>query len=411
VTNDADRLSLVSPGFGAGAVESREIIAASGVDHPLTMIMSCMVVGTVALMILGVQPVLLGALTQAHRLTEAQLGVLATVEILTLALGSAIGPRFVRNGAMWQKTAILSLLLAAANMGIYVVHSVLMLELLRGTAGLIEGLMLGANIVITTVDRHPDRLNAIFLAASTLPQAIMAYLLPVWIVPHYGANGGFAVLACLSVLSAVCAVFLANGRSTPEPEASPAPIWTSRIIFALAAVIMQYAATGGAWDYIQLLAEQHHFTSKIVGMAVSGGLLFQVGGTLAVAAWGWRIPFKVALITGSLCQAVIIVLLAVANSPLVFIGPALTFGLFSWALYPFQVSMLIDLDKTRNAALILTAITLLGFSIGPALSAWGVRGANVTGAFWVAAGLMLGSTVLYSLASMRPVRRQALRVG
>jgi DHA1 family inner membrane transport protein len=370
-----------------------------------------MVVGTVALIILGVQPVLLGALTQAHRLTESQLGPLATVEVLTLALGSAIGPRFVRSGAMWQKTAVLSLLLAVANMGIYVVHSVLMLDLLRGTAGLIEGLMLGATIVITTLGRHPDRLNAVFLAVSTLPQALMAYLLPVWIVPEYGANGGFAVLAGLSLLSAVSAVYLTNNRCAQELEESPASVWTVQIIFVLAAVVLQNAAIGGAWDYMQLLAEQHHFAAQIVGFALSGSLLSQVAGALAVAALGWRIPFRAALIIGSLCQAAVIVLLAVTNTPLFYIGLALMFGLFWLALYPFQVCMLIDLDKTRSAALMLTAIMLAGLSIGPALSALAVHGPDVTGAFWVAAGLMLGSTGLYSLAAMRPISPRALRLG
>jgi DHA1 family inner membrane transport protein len=368
-----------------------------------------MVNGTAALMILGVQPVLLGALTEAHRLAEDQLGFLATVEVLALALGSAIGPSFIARGAIWQKTAILSLLLAGANMAIYIVHTVPMLDLLRATAGLIEGLLLGTTIVVTTLDRHPDRLNAIFLAVSTIPQALTAYLLPVWIVPHFGANGGFVVLACVSLLSAAFALLLSNDHSAQKSTKSTKPTWTIQIIFAFAAVVLQNAAIGGAWGYIQLLSEQHHFGAQAVGIAVAGGLIFQIVGALSVAAWGWRMPFKAALLIGSLCQAAVIILLAVAKTPLLYLGPTLAFGLFWLALYPFQVCLLIELDKSRSAALILTAVTLVGLSVGPAISAWGVRGTNVTGAFWIAAGLMLASTVFYSLTTWRPNRLRTPR--
>jgi hypothetical protein len=400
VTDD-DRLPRVPPPVGAEAIEIGEIMAGPGVDQPLAVISACMVVGTVALMILGVQPVLLGALAQAHRVTDAQLGPLATVEVLALAFGSAIGPSLLRSGAMRLKTGLLSLLLVAANLGIYAAHSVLMLDLLRGVAGLIEGLMMGATIVITIQNRQPDRLNAIFLALSALPQALMAYLLPVWIVPSYGANGGFVVLALLSLISAGSALFLVDSVPTPKPEATGAPVWTVALFVALAAVALQNAAIGGAWDYMQLLADQHHFPPQMAGIAVSGGLMFQVGGAFAVAAWGPRFSFRAALIVGTLCQTVVIALLAVAGTPLMYVGPALTFGLFWLAMSPFQVRLLIDIDKTRSGALLLTAVSLVGLSIGPSVSALGVHEADVTGAFWIADALMAGACALYGVIALR----------
>ncbi len=401
MTPDADRLPRVPPPVGAEAIEIGEATTLPGADQPTQVIAAAMVVGTVALMILGVQPVLLGALTQAGRLSEAQLGPLATVEVLALALGSAIGPRLLRSGAMRVKTAGLSLLLAAANLGIYLVHGVLALDLLRGAAGLIEGLMMGATIVVTIQSRHPDRLNAIFLGLSTLPQAVLAYLLPAWIVPRFGGEGGFVVLAVLSLVSAGSALLLVDRAPAPKPEVSGAPVWTVPILVSLLAVGLQNAAIGGAWDYMQLLADQHHFPAQTAGIAVAGGLVFQVAGALAVAAWGHRFPFGAALILGALCQALVIALLAVAGTPALYLAPALAFGLFWLALSPFQVRLLIGLDQTRSAALLLTAVTLVGLSLGPSASALGVRGADVTGAFWIAAALMAMACALYAAVSFQ----------
>ncbi len=400
MTDDADRLPRVPPPVGAEALEIAEITALPGADQPLGVVTAAMVVGTVALMILGVQPVLLGALAQAGRLSDAQLGPLATAEVLALALGSAIGPALLRGGAIRLKAGVLSLLLAAANLAIYGVHSVLILDLLRGVAGLIEGLMMGATIVVLIQDRHPDRLNAIFLALSALPQAAMAYLLPVWIVPHYGANGGFVVLAGLSMISAGACLFLVESAPPASPESTGAPVWTAPIFLALAAVGLQNAAIGGAWDYMQLLSDQHHFPPQTAGVAVSGGLMFQVAGALAVAAIGHRFPFRGALILGSACQAGVIALLALAGTPLLFLAPAMAFGLFWLALSPFQVRLLIDLDQTRTAATLLTAVSLVGLSLGPSLSAFGVHGGDVTGAFWIAATLMGAGCALYVVLSV-----------
>lgn len=371
----------------------------AGADQPLTVIAAAIVVGTVALMVLGVQPVLLEGLTQAHRLTEAQVGPLATVEDLALALGAGMGPSWMRSGAIRLKVIALATILAAADLAIYGVHSAPILELLRGAAGLAEGLMLAGALVIMIQHSQPDRLNAVFLGLSTLPQAAMAYALPIWVAPALGANGGFAILAVLALLGACAAVFLPDRSPPARPEAVGKPRWTAGVFVALAAVGLQNAAIGGAWSYLPLLVDQHHFPTAFAGIAVAGGLLFQVAGAFAVAAWGGRLPFRAALIAGSLSQMVVIGLLAAIGAPLLYIGLALIFGLFWLALSPFQVRLLIHLDKTRSAALLLTAVTLLGLSVGPFLSALAVRGADVTGAMWIAAALMAGAALLYILVA------------
>jgi cyanate permease len=92
--------------------------------------------GTVAFMITGIQPVLLGALAEEGRVSEAMLGRVAWLEVLALALASAIGPRLLRFGSARRTIAAACLSLAACNA--------------RLIAGLMEGLLLATtNIAIT----------------------------------------------------------------------------------------------------------------------------------------------------------------------------------------------------------------------------------------------------------------------
>ena len=394
--------------MSAGVSEVRGTqLQSSGKDTPgrdiaPSVIASGMAVGTVALMILGVQPVLLGALADAHRITDAELGPLATVEVLAIAAGSAFGPAWMRSGHMRGKAIALSLGLAVANMAIYLVSRGVMLDVLRGVTGLIEGVLMGATIVVTIEGRHPDRLNAIFLAVSTLPQAVMAFFLPIWIVPRFGVNGGFAVLAILSLLSAAASLFLVEA-GTAEAEGTPTPrtLWSVPAVVALAAILLQNAAIGGAWDYVDRLASQHHFPPEMSGIAVSGGLVVQVLGALAAAAWGRRLSFRWTLIVGTFCQAGVIGWLALAATPLMYVLPALLFGLFWLAMSPFQVRLLIAIDPSRTVAMLVTAAALVGLSIGPSVSALGVSTGDVTGAFWIAAAMMLAALCLYAGLGLR----------
>lgn len=369
------------------------------------VIASSMLIGTASLMILGIQPVLLGALTQEGRIGEAALGRLATAEVLALAIGSAIGVRILRKGRIAAKVAIGCVLLAVCNAAIYVSHNTAMLFLSRGVAGLLEGFILGAAIVVITHSKAPDRLNGLFLALQTIPQALLAYALPVSILPRLGADGGFAILAGLAGVSAVSA-FVLTERHPPHAEsiASSKRVWTAPIVGILVAITLQNAAIGGAWDYTERIAVQFHLAPDLVGSALSASLMFQVASAFAVAWFAWRLPFRIVTVLGPVCQGFVILLISSANSSALYFWSTAAFGLFWLALNPFQVRLLIEMEPSRQAVLIGTAITLFGLSAGPFLSSFGVSAGDVRGAFWIAATLMLLSATIFAASILAHYR-------
>jgi MFS family permease len=380
-------------------------ILPGGIRDSWTVIGSSMLVGTAALMILGIQPVLLGALTEEGRISETMLGQLATVEVLALAIGSAVGAYLLQKGRIAAKVALGSLLLAAMNAAIYASHSVLMLFLTRGAAGLLEGYILGAAIVVITHSTSPDRLNGLFLALQTIPQAMLAYALPVSILPRVGADGGFAILAGMALVAAVAA-FALTERHPPAAvkHATAGTVWTPAVLGILLGVVLQNAAIGGAWNYAERIAVELHIAPDLVGAALAVSLMLQVVGAFAVAWFAWRLPFRLVTILGPLCQGTVIMLIATANSSLVYFGATAAFGLFWLALNPFQVRLLIDMEPSRQAVMTGTAVTLFGLSVGPFLSSFGVGPGDVRGAFLIAAGLMLLSSITFAV-SMAAHRR------
>ena len=224
-----------------GERDAPSVTARSGRDHNAPgVIGAAILVGAAALFVLGVQPILLAGLIEAGRLTNTGLGLAAMAEVLALAIGAAIGPSLMNTGAMRLRTAAMCLLLVAVNLGVQQASSPTWIYLDRAAAGMLEGVILGAALVVLTHTRQPDRISGLFLALQTLPQMIAAYLLPVWLMPRYGVEAGFVLLAMLAFIAAFGALGLADRVQFHADEARPPLKWSPPAVLFVLAVLEHF---------------------------------------------------------------------------------------------------------------------------------------------------------------------------
>jgi DHA1 family inner membrane transport protein len=357
--------------------------------------------GTVAFMITGIQPVLLGSLAEEGRLSEAALGRVAWLEVLALALASAIGPKLLRFGSARRTIAAACFALALANAVVYVSHDTRLLILSRLIAGLMEGLLLATTNIAITRATHPERLSALFLMVSAIPQVAASYLLPAMIMPRFGADSGFGILFLLAVAGIGFAFLIGNEIQDAPPRKPTGQVWTPAVLIGLLGVILQNAGNGAGWEYQARVGENLHFSGHVVGTAIAADLIFQIAGTFAVAWIAWRLPFRIVLLLSCVIQAAILIAMSRVHAPYAYISVCAIFGMMWLGVNPFQVSLLVDLDKTRQAALLLASLQLVGFGTGPLICSFFVRPGNLEGAFWCAAGLVMASFVLYIVAMLR----------
>jgi len=342
--------------------------------------------------------VLLGALAEAGRLSEAALGRVAWAEVAALALASAIGPRLLRFGSARRTIAAASLSLALANAVVYVSHDTQLLILSRVIAGLMEGLLLATTNIAITRGRHPERLSALFLMVSAIPQVAASYLLPAMVIPRFGADSGFGILGALAIVGIAVAFLLGNEIQDAPPRKTTAQVWTPAVLIGLLGVILQNAGNGAGWEYQARVGENLHFSGQVVGIAIAADLVFQIIGTFTVAWIAWRVSFRIVLLLGCVVQAMILVAMSRVHAPYGYIWVCAIFGMMWLGVNPYQVSLLVYLDKTRQAALLLASLQLAGFATGPLICSFFVRPGNLEGAFWCAAGLVLASLALYIVA-------------
>lgn len=371
---------------------------AAGRSHQSTAVVTAtFVLGSAAMLVLGVEPILLGGLAEAGRLSPAGVGQVAMVEILGLAIGATVGP-FRMNGRMRAKVAAVALLLAVVNLAIPWASSPALVLLQRAAAGLLAGLLLGAASVILTHNDRPERMSGLLMGLSTIPQVVVAFLLPTMIMPRLGVAAGFATLAAAALLSLVATPLLVDDVAIGNDGVVPRPAWSSALLAVIAAAFLQNAGIGAAWSYLERLASERAYPPAVVGGAIAGSLALQVVGGLVAAGVARRLPSRPVLVLGSLVQLSLVVGMVTAREASLFTLLACGFGLFWLALQPFLVRQMISLEPTRTAAMLLAPLGLIGFSAGPLISSAFVDRQQVGGAFWAAAVMLAGAATAYVLS-------------
>jgi hypothetical protein len=133
-----------------------------------------MLVGSLGLLIFGLQPVLLGELVNAHRVSLEGVGVIAMVEIIAVAAGVTMGDVWL-PAAHVRRIALLAAVVASGlDLATLYVGGDASLAAVRGVEGLAEGLLAWVAISALIRADHPEQLGAHFVAMQTALQAAMA---------------------------------------------------------------------------------------------------------------------------------------------------------------------------------------------------------------------------------------------
>lgn len=342
-------------------------------------------IGVVALLIAGLQPVILGGLESEGRLTAAQIGLAATVELLALGLTCGLAAAFLKPDRVRLKLALACLAHAATMFGTCFASGGEVIAM-RALSGVFAGLMLWAAISTITRAERPERLSGVFVTVQTLAQLLLAAVLPATVVSWLGINGALEALGVISLLTALAALAGAN-RYTPLPKAEKGGGGIGlRPLLGLAACFLFMAFIVALWVYLEPLAELSGMSSKQAGFAVAVALGMQVAGgaTATLAARRWRRPGLVLMAVGALNGGILAVLSGAPHVGL-FMGAVAVFGFLWLFALPFQTLLLIQLDPTRRAAMQLGTAQLLGSSFGPLVASLVLGDGDVTRAIGLSA--------------------------
>ncbi|XQA73714.1 MFS transporter [Xanthomonas sacchari] len=336
-----------------------------------------MSIGAIALLILGVQPIVLGALVEQHLITLPGVGVVAMGEIIALGIGVALGDALLP--VSWQRaTAVVAALLAAAlNLATVQAQGDAAFVALRAAAGLAEGLLVWVATVSIVRAATPDRVTAVFMVLQALAQIALAAALALWVLPAASWQGGFVAMAatCLLVLPLAAALSVPASLA-PAADAQCAATATARLRWSpatlapLLVAFLQMSGIGALWAYLEPLALRAGLDAHAAQLQTSWVLGMQIVGGLAAIYWVRRLSVTATLTLGSvaLCVVAAAMYRVPGNAALGFAAVCVAFG-FAWMfLMPFHVGLALRADAQGRVAVLVPAAQLIGSACGPLLA-------------------------------------------
>ena len=364
-------------------------------EIPAGPLAAALAVGTIAVLMIGVQPILLGALVEANQVSLEGVGLVAMGEIVALGLGVLLGDAVLPAARLKLVTLIAALLAAALDGLTTTVGDDGQMLAVRAAAGLAEGVLVWGTTGVVVRSANPARVSGVFFVLQTLAQAALGVVLANLVIPRSGWQGGFAVLALLSLLPCVLA-FVQPARLAPLPPAALESFrWSARTMLPLVVVFLQLATLGAFWAYLEPLGKAAGLQAQAAQTLVAGVLAMQVvGGSIAAVAVR-RLPVVPTLVASSAALAAI--MLAVHGLPA---GSTSRFSLgcavfgFVWLfMLPFHIGLAFRVDASGRLAGLVPAAQLLGSAFGPLTASFMVTGDDASAVPLLSAGFALAAAV------------------
>ncbi|RWD65652.1 MAG: MFS transporter [Mesorhizobium sp.] len=366
---------------------------------------SALWIGSVGLLILGLQPVLLGALYTEGHVTGDQLALVATAEMIAIAIGSAIVAMLLPARNMRWKSAVLLVVLALANFWTAFSESPNALIGARILAGLAEGGLVAVATELIARSRRAERIGGYFVTLQTLAQCALALLLALYAVPVAGSAGGFVVLGIVCLLSLAVAWTVPDDYADLPKEEHFSNVLTAPAITALLSIFCYSIFFGAVWAFLEPLGAQFGIDGSTVGLMVSASLAAQVVGAMTATAFEARIDYRLAITVIGTIAVLCSLLLASGPGLSIFWTVALVMGFILLFIVPYQIRLAITADETRNAVLLMPAAQLFGLAIGPIAASLLIDGENFRPVPEFAAGSALASVALLGVFMLVARRR------
>ena len=358
---------------------------------------AALALGAVALLIPGVQPILLGDLVSRGEITLQGVGWVATSELFGLGLGVILGNLFLPATHARVVALYTTLLVALVDVATGRMQGDLAFTTVRALAGIGEGVLLWVTTCLIVRSAAPDRLANVFLVVQTVAQAGVAAIMAVFILSMGGWVAGFNTLALLHGLSLLLMPSLRQGFEPLRSETGSAlPAFSAVSVVSLLVAFAQMASIGAIWAYLDPLGRAAGLTPKSVQILVATVLAAQLAGGGFAALVLRRFPTVTMLTLSLLLQTLFAALLASSATagPALFAGLSIAIG-FLWLFsMPLHVRLAFHADPLGRVAMLIPAMQLLGVAFGPTFTSFYVVDDDVRAVPWISAALAASGVLL-----------------
>ena len=187
-------------------------------DFDRSVIVASLAIGSIALLMIGAQPAVLGELVERKMISLEGVGLVAMGEIIAIGVGVALSDALAPTSRLRLVAILAALATAAFDAATLMMATDAGFLAMRALAGLGEGVLVWIVTCVIVRTRTPERLASIFLVVQTLLQAAATALLALAIIPRFGWPGAFLALGVASAAVIVLAPFLPTSLDPLAPK-------------------------------------------------------------------------------------------------------------------------------------------------------------------------------------------------
>ena len=370
---------------------------------PAPQVVAALAIGTIAVLMVGIQPIVLGELVEAHQVSLEGVGIVAMAEIILLGLGVVLGDALLPVGQLRWITIAAALTAAGLDGLTLQAKGDGAMTAVRAAAGLAEGVLVWGTTGVIVRTANPARVGGIFFVLQTLAQALVGLLLANAIIPRWGWQGAFTALGMLALSCCLLAFAQPSRLAALAPPAVSGFRWSVRTAQPLAVAFLQLATLGSFWAYLEPLGKAAGFDGRGAQTLIAAVLATQVvAGSVATFAVR-RLPVVPTLAACSLALAAVTATVyeLPGGSTRDFALACLLFGFVWLFMLPFQIGLAFRADASGRLASLVPAAQLLGSAFGPLMASFIVEGENASAVPLLSAGFALAAGVLVVLGRVR----------
>ena len=311
-------------------------------------------------------PLQIGALIEFLHLNEAQVGVIATAELVSLALALfVIAPRIasfskLRLGRIGAGLVFIGHALSACS------DTYSLLLMCRMLTGLGAGMVLAAGNAVVASSANPQRLFALILTIGQMQAACLLFLMPLFI-SRWGHSGAYGFLASWTALMFVLIQKIPDQIATllSESEEQSKMNWRILLLPTVLAMALVGTCDASLWTFQERIAASLGLDQETTGLVLGGALISGMLGAGLAAIVGSRFGKILPVCCGFLWMAICYLVITMTTKPALYIFFELSY-LFAYCfVIPYLFVINGELDRNGGAMVAANACNLAGISLGP----------------------------------------------
>lgn len=253
------------------------------------MVVAATALGTAAVIVFAVLPVLTGVMADRFALDDVAAGLVGTAYFSAYALVALTSSLWIRRWS-WRRARLAGFLCMLVGLSFCIVAPAFVLVCLAlAVVGVGAALLFPISLTLVSDMTHTDRTYAI---KTSVEQLIPAALLFTLSSALFADTGQTALLLTVLVLVAACLLFSgalpAAGRPTVH-VAGGANRSAVLSLLTLLALAVNFAGFAGLWAFLERLGVERHFDAAFINGWLAVGLIMSGLGPLGAAVLEDRI--------------------------------------------------------------------------------------------------------------------------